>query len=201
MIFEDPSQRRKKRLFISLSVFVLTILVLAANLVYGYYRGRPAAAESSSNLRYFAPIREKTLTLTFDDGPNPEHTPAILETLRRHNVQATFFLVGENVRRYPELVRAIHAGGHEIGNHTYSHSLDVHSSARRLLWELGLTSDLVESITGISPAYYRAPSLMDMGAMIGVDPEPENAPLAWAYHRSGRERTRASRLGVDRAHA
>jgi len=61
------------------------------------------------------------IALTFDDGPHPRLTPEILSILKKYNVHATFFLVGENVRNYPELVGQILADGHEIGNHTDTH--------------------------------------------------------------------------------
>lgn len=63
----------------------------------------------------------RTVYLTFDDGPIPESTPFILETLKAFCVKATFFVVGENAARYPELMQAIVADGHQIGNHTYNH--------------------------------------------------------------------------------
>ncbi len=64
---------------------------------------------------------EKTVYLTFDDGPIPEATPFILDTLRERGIKATFFMVGENVFRYPHLYEAIVADGHAVGNHTYNH--------------------------------------------------------------------------------
>lgn len=64
---------------------------------------------------------EKAVYLTFDDGPIPESTPFLLETLDKYGVKATFFVVGENVRKYPELFRQIVERGHQIGNHTNHH--------------------------------------------------------------------------------
>ena len=64
---------------------------------------------------------EKAVYLTFDDGPIPEATPFILDTLRRYDVKATFFMVGDNVRKHPELLERIKAEGHQVGNHTYNH--------------------------------------------------------------------------------
>jgi peptidoglycan/xylan/chitin deacetylase (PgdA/CDA1 family) len=61
------------------------------------------------------------VALTFDDGPDPEFTPQVLDVLRRYGARATFFLVGQRADRHPELVRRIAAEGHAIGNHTYSH--------------------------------------------------------------------------------
>lgn len=66
--------------------------------------------------------RSRGVALTFDDGPHPEYTPQVLDVLARYGARATFFLVGEHVERYPELVRRIAAEGHTIGNHTYSHA-------------------------------------------------------------------------------
>jgi peptidoglycan-N-acetylglucosamine deacetylase len=79
-------------------------------------------------LSFYLPIvsrgekEAKGVALTFDDGPDPEVTPKVLELLARKRVTATFFVTGERVERHPELVRAILAGGHAVGNHSYSHS-------------------------------------------------------------------------------
>ena len=64
---------------------------------------------------------EKAVYLTFDDGPIPEATPFILETLAEHGIKATFFMVGDNVRKHPELYEKVVAAGHRIGNHTFNH--------------------------------------------------------------------------------
>ena len=64
---------------------------------------------------------ERAVYLTFDDGPIPESTPFILNTLRRYGAKATFFMVGDNVHKHPELYDAIVADGHQVGNHTFHH--------------------------------------------------------------------------------
>lgn len=64
---------------------------------------------------------EKAVYITFDDGPIPEATPWILDTLDKYNVKATFFMVGDNVRKYPELYDMIKSRGHQVGNHTHNH--------------------------------------------------------------------------------
>ena len=64
---------------------------------------------------------EKAVYLTFDDGPIPEATPFILDTLSQYGIKATFFMVGDNVRIYPELYNKVVAAGHRIGNHTFNH--------------------------------------------------------------------------------
>ena len=64
---------------------------------------------------------EKAVYLPFDDGPIPEATPFILDTLSQYGIKATFFMVGDNVRKYPELYNKVVAAGHRIGNHTFNH--------------------------------------------------------------------------------
>ncbi len=71
---------------------------------------------------------ERTVYLTFDDGPIPEATPWVLDCLREHRVKATFFMVADNARRYPHLVEAVQAEGHGIGNHTMHHIQGLHTS-------------------------------------------------------------------------
>lgn len=78
------------------------------------------------------PAKSGCVALTFDDGPNPEHTPAVLETLARHGANATFFVLGQQVERHPELFDRIRDAGHEIGNHGYDHTpYDLPLQARR----------------------------------------------------------------------
>lgn len=67
------------------------------------------------------PKEEKTVFLTFDDGPIPEVTPYVLDLLREKNIKATFFCVGDNVRKYPDIFKQVMTEGHQIGNHTFNH--------------------------------------------------------------------------------
>ena len=73
---------------------------------------------------------ERSVYLTFDDGPIPESTPFLLQTLRDYQVKATFFVVGDNVRKYPELFNQIKAEGHQVGNHTHNHISGFRHSLR-----------------------------------------------------------------------
>ncbi len=74
-----------------------------------------------SDVVYCKKNSQMKIALTFDDGPHPTYTREILDILREYNIRATFFVIGENVEKYPELVEQELAEGHEIGNHTYSH--------------------------------------------------------------------------------
>jgi peptidoglycan/xylan/chitin deacetylase (PgdA/CDA1 family) len=74
------------------------------------------------------PSEEKVIYLTFDDGPIPEATPEILEILKKHEAKATFFVVGDNVRKHPDIFELIKQEGHAIGNHTFHHLNGWHTS-------------------------------------------------------------------------
>ena len=76
---------------------------------------------------------EKAVYLTFDDGPIPEVTPWVLDLLDKHNIKATFFMVGDNIRKYPEEFRMVVERGHRIGNHTFNHIRGFEYTARNYL--------------------------------------------------------------------
>ncbi|MDE5608202.1 MAG: polysaccharide deacetylase family protein [Muribaculaceae bacterium] len=87
----------------------------------------------------------RVVYLTFDDGPIPEVTPWVLDELDRLNVKATFFLVGDNVRRYPWLLEEIKRRGHSYGNHTMHHIQGIHSSRLRYMRDITEADRLIES--------------------------------------------------------
>src|SRR5438270_4977958 len=67
------------------------------------------------------PANSKGVAITFDDGPTPNSTEAVLDALAEHHAKATFFVIGQNVRRHPDLLKRIDDEGHQIGNHTFNH--------------------------------------------------------------------------------
>ena len=96
--------------------------------------------------------------LTFDDGPHPIITPQILEILKIHNQKALFFCIGKNIEQYPEIVKQIVEQGHEMGNHSYSHSIGFDfSPSERVKIELEKTNNLIEQFTGKSNRLFRPP--------------------------------------------
>lgn len=86
-----------------------------------------------------------TVYLTFDDGPIPEVTPRILDILREKGVKATFFVVGDNVRKYPHLLEAIRADGHRVGNHTFHHLPGMKTSLADYLRDVSECDEWVQS--------------------------------------------------------
>jgi cellulose synthase/poly-beta-1,6-N-acetylglucosamine synthase-like glycosyltransferase/peptidoglycan/xylan/chitin deacetylase (PgdA/CDA1 family)/spore germination protein YaaH len=103
----------------------------------------------------------KTLALTFDDGPDPAYTPAILDILKQKNVKATFFIIGANAEAHPGLVQRIIAEGHEIGNHTFTHPNLAETSPEADRIEYNATQKLVEALTGRRMVLFRPPYLGD----------------------------------------
>jgi len=99
----------------------------------------------------------KRLALTFDDGPDPQWTPKILDILRAKNVKGTFFIIGAEASDNINLMRRIVREGHEIGNHTYTHPDISEISYRQLDLEISLTERLFESKLGVQPLYFRPP--------------------------------------------
>ena len=100
----------------------------------------------------------KRLTLTFDDGPDPAATPALLDTLRGLRVPAAFFCVGERVRAEPDLALRIVSEGHVIANHTLRHGWWTNFLfGRRLREELLNAQEAIRAVTGVTPRYYRSP--------------------------------------------
>ncbi|MCD6412767.1 MAG: polysaccharide deacetylase family protein [Elusimicrobia bacterium] len=97
------------------------------------------------------------MALTFDDGPHPFYTKKILEILTKYNATATFFLVGTQVRKYPELVKAIFAQGSEVGNHTYHHKRLIYLSDEEIKDEIEKNTTLLEKISRKKIKYLRPP--------------------------------------------
>lgn len=89
--------------------------------------------------------REHTVYLTFDDGPIPEVTPWVLDTLDHYGVKATFFMVGENVQRHPELLDEVRRRGHSVGNHTMNHLQGKNVSTRAYLHNVFTANELLQS--------------------------------------------------------
>lgn len=119
------------------------------------YQGsvRIAKRNSYSSVSTSAPV----LALTYDDGPHPQNTPRLLNILRSRNVKATFYVTGENAKKYPDILRRMVAEGHEIGNHTLTHGRITAMSQNDIRREIHATHQAVKSATGRLPTTFRPP--------------------------------------------
>lgn len=136
--------------------------LIATGLVGGLTAGGCAYAARSPGSQIFgrtliAGSDVQEVALTFDDGPNDPYTGQLLELLARHQVRATFFLVGSYVRRRPDIARAIHQAGHLLGNHTMVHPSLIWLSPARVREELAGCTATIEDATGERVRWFRPP--------------------------------------------
>jgi len=120
------------------------------------------------------------VALTFDDGPHPEGTPAVLGVLARAGAQATFFVVGEQVERRPELVREIAAAGHTVALHGYRHRIQLRMSDSAVRADLERGRAAIEDATGALPAWHRPPYGVYSPAGLTAARELGLKPLLWS---------------------
>jgi peptidoglycan/xylan/chitin deacetylase (PgdA/CDA1 family) len=99
---------------------------------------------------------DKTIAITFDDGPS-EYTHDIIKLLDKFNFSATFFCIGKNIEKYPEVIVELIKHGHQIANHTYLHKNIGFTSAHDLMNEINLTDKLIENFTSQKNQYFRPP--------------------------------------------
>lgn len=130
---------------------LLTLVFCAALLI----RPSPVSAKESPVRR--CETEEKWIALTFDDGPHPIHTPEILDLLSKYGIHATFFVVGSNVELCPEITERTIREGHELGNHTYSHSNLAKKSAKEAETEIGRTAKLLSERFSYETSLLRPP--------------------------------------------
>lgn len=162
----DRMKKIRRKLFFTDTVFLILIFSV---LIYGKVSAAEVFKQRNQEQaqKVFYPeegdgrssaVREaKKIALTFDDGPDPEYTPILLAGLRERGVPATFFLLGQQIEMYPELVEEMCASGHEIGVHSYEHvNLEAISEAEACE-QIQSTGDLICNLTGVWPVFVRPP--------------------------------------------
>jgi len=100
---------------------------------------------------------KRQVALTFDDGPKPGITEAILKILRGYRMKATFFIVGKQAAQYPELILQIDKEGHELANHSYTHPCLTNLSTENVILEIKKTNEILEKLTKKCPVFFRPP--------------------------------------------
>ncbi len=149
----------------------LLILVLGViNIQWNYFL---IAYHKSTHL-------EKKISLTFDDGPYLEFTPQVLDILRENQIQATFFCIGQNVEKYPELIKRITEEGHTLGNHSFTHSqfIDFKTSEG---WkkEIENTDQIIFDLTGKKPSLFRPPYGITTPHLAKVIKQTKHKVIGW----------------------
>ncbi|MGG2081249.1 polysaccharide deacetylase family protein [Lysinibacillus pakistanensis] len=123
---------------------------------------------------------EKVIALTFDDGPHKKYTPEILDVLSKYDAKATFFIVGENAEKNPELALRIHDENHELAIHTYTHPFKTNVS--NLIKEIKQTHATIYGITGYSPVLFRPVEGQYTDAMIDAIHKEGYKVVMWSWH-------------------
>lgn len=130
-------------------------------------------AEALKNCEFHSDTQK--VALTFDDGPEPEVTPQILNILSQYEARATFYMVGNSVEYYPEIAREVAEEGHEIGNHTMTHADLTTLPEEEAIYEIDKTNELISDAAGQKPTSFRPPygstnesleELVDMSAVL-----------------------------------
>ncbi len=137
-------------------IFICLLLLWIAITVTGSFFIRINYHLNSYNSN--SKISKNAVAITFDDGPNPEFTPKVLQLLKKNNAKATFFLIGKNAEKYPSLVSQIVAEGHTIGNHSFSHSTKFgFLKSSEIVSEIEKTNQIVTEIAGKEMKFFRPP--------------------------------------------
>jgi len=133
-------------------------LVLWGFYILTFYAFLPGLISRTFGFRVFKRGQaDKEISLTFDDGPDPEYTPQLLDLLKKYNAKATFFVVGMHAEKHPELLRRMHEEGHIIGIHNYVHKSNWFMRPKTVRKQIQRTSEIIYQATGVRTNYYRPP--------------------------------------------
>ncbi len=136
------------------------IIFLAFTFVCIYFLN---ASIKTSKFQFFgelvtrAKTRERVVALTYDDGPNPPYTNQLVKLLEQNQVKATFFSVGKNIEKHPEVTQLLLAKGHELGNHSYSHSRMIFKKPSFIRSEIEKTDQLLRDLGVKKEIHFRSP--------------------------------------------
>jgi peptidoglycan/xylan/chitin deacetylase (PgdA/CDA1 family) len=176
-----PRWRRAWRVLLAASaVFACAAFVVVCQPLFAYN----ALARLFPRFLWRVPTQAPLVALTFDDGPAPDHTPRVLEILARYDAHATFFLIGSRMERHPETVALIRAGGHEVGNHSYTLRSALRQTDDEFARDLRRTGDLLALEGPFKP--FRPPGGRIRGSQLdGVLREGYTPVLGSAYPFDG----------------
>jgi peptidoglycan/xylan/chitin deacetylase (PgdA/CDA1 family) len=142
-----------------------------------------AGPQGMQRVLWSADTDQRVAAITFDDGPTPEFTQRFLDVLAAARVPATFFMIGKLVASYSSIARKVVAAGHEIGNHSWSHLSAATVSDGTNVSEIDRSTETIKTITGVSPAWYRPPRGMLVGASVRRAHENGQAVAMWSVTR------------------
>jgi peptidoglycan-N-acetylglucosamine deacetylase len=127
------------------------------------------------------------IALTFDDGPDPQETPEILDILKQYNAKATFFVIGEQGHKYPELLNREVSEGHELANHSFSHRNLRHLSGKQIGQEISRSDDEIFSITGRHTRLFRPPGGYYNDLIVETAQQAGYTVILWTWYQDSRD--------------
>jgi peptidoglycan-N-acetylglucosamine deacetylase len=162
----------------SMLALALTGAATAAAVAAGYQSMAPTGQWYGQTFTGL-PSGSRQIALTYDDGPNDPHTLRLLEVLAKHNVHATFFLIGRYVQQRPEIVRAIAQAGHVVGNHAYTHPLLIFKSETEIRQQLSQCRSALQDAVGQHSLLFRPPFGGRRPAVLRIARELGLEPVMW----------------------
>ncbi len=145
--------------------------------------------EKTGHVIWEVNTKEKLVALTFDDGPHPFFTPEILDLLAKYDAKATFFVAGNKVIRFPDLLKREVKEGHEIANHTYHHIYGRNITSEKLSSELDETDKIIQKIVGFKPTLYRPVGGFYNDLIINTAIKKGKDVVLWTWEQDSRDWT------------
>lgn len=175
-----------------MTVIALTALLLIPGLACTAL-ARPSMKDRSyyeqrGDMIWEVPTRQKVIALTFDDGPDPTETGAILDVLEEYQAKCTFFAIGKKIAAHPEVAKRVISEGHDLANHTYNHVyFKKPISEQLILKELELTENEIIKISGRHSSLFRPPGGMYDETLVDVSNNMGLKPVLWSWHQDTRD--------------
>lgn len=171
-----------------ISTFMIVVACLMFTL-WGHAEAQPQSKgrhyyEARGDIVWEVPTDEKIIALTFDDGPDPADTPEILDLLNQYEAKATFFVIGQRVERYPDLVKRELREGHEIANHTYSHPyFQKRIPGEKVQDEILKAEQTILDTTGLKPNLFRPPGGYYGENLVNASKKSGYLVVMWSWHQ------------------
>ncbi|MEC0090329.1 polysaccharide deacetylase family protein [Paenibacillus macquariensis] len=170
---------------------IFTIANLFINTTYAephstFSKGRDYY-EKRGDIVWEVPTKNKVIALTFDDGPDYTKTPAILNLLKKYQAKATFFVVGNRVEKYPEIVKRAYLEGHEIGNHSFDHASFQNIPRTKLLNELTRTQEAIYKAIGQKATLFRPPGGSYSESAVNICKDNQLLMILWSWDQDTKD--------------
>src|SRR3989339_162866 len=137
-------------------VFIIFVIFSIVAFIFLYYNRPPYRSLIIDPLYHFE-TQEKIVALTFDDGPSETWTPLLLDLLEKYEVKATFFMIGENIEKFPDVAKSVYEKGHEIGSHSYNHKRMIFKTPGFIRSDLEKTDRIIKDLGVSEVKSYRPP--------------------------------------------